>query len=128
MAAILPFLFVPAAMVLLRLPRLAIYLLAVISLTQSWCLAMVRDVERGLGVFDPLLHVFLGGFQLPALTTLSRMEGQFSEYFQHGASPLPFFALSAALLCAVWSPRLANRKTFVRSKKRYTSRLAGVKP
>jgi hypothetical protein len=29
---------------------------------------MYRDVERSLGLLDPIAHVFLGGFQLPALT------------------------------------------------------------
>ena len=58
-------------------------LIAVISVTESWCLAMYRDVERGFGVLDPILHVFLGGFQLPALTTLFRMGGQYGDFFQH---------------------------------------------
>ena len=103
-----PFLFVPAAVVLMRLPRFAIYLIAVVSVTQSWCMAMYRDVERGLGVLDPILHVFLGGFQLPALTTLSRMGGQYGEFFQHGVSPLPLFAIAAVVLYGVWSPRFTG--------------------
>jgi len=108
MAPMLPFLFVPAALMLMRLPRLAIYFVAVVSLTQAWCLAMVRDVERGLGLLDPILHVFLGGFQLPVLTTLSRLGAQFGGYFQHGVSPLPFFALVGAVLYGVWSPRFSR--------------------
>ena len=96
MAAMFPFLFVPAAVVLMRLPRLAIYFIAVFSVTESWCLAMHRDVERGLGVLDPILHVFFGGFKLPALTTLSRIGGgKYGEFFAHGVSPLPLFALAA---------------------------------
>jgi hypothetical protein len=106
LAPIFPFLFVPAAVVLLRLPPLAIYLIAVFSVFASWCLAMFRDVERGLGVLDPILHVLVGGFQLPALTTLSRMSAQFGEFLTHGTSPLPLFALTAAVLFAIWSRRL----------------------
>src|SRR5262245_24656860 len=108
MTPILPFLFVPAAVVLMRLSRVAVYLIAVFSFTESWCLAMVRDVERGFGILDPILHVFLGGFQLPALTTLSRMGGQYEQFFQHGVSPLPLFTLAAAILCGVWAPNLGH--------------------
>ncbi|MCG3160944.1 MAG: hypothetical protein JMDDDDMK_02020 [Acidobacteria bacterium] len=103
LAAIFPFVFIPATLALVRLPRLAIYFLAVICVTESWCLAMHRDVERGLGVFDPILHVFIGGFELPALTTLSRMGDQFGEFLSRGVSPLPLFALTAAILCGVWA-------------------------
>jgi hypothetical protein len=101
---ILPFLFIPAAVVLMRLPRIAIYVVAVLSLIESWCLAMYRDVERGFGVLEPILKIFSEGFKLPALTTLSRMSGgQYGEYLAHGISPLPLFALTAAVLCGVWA-------------------------
>jgi hypothetical protein len=46
--------------------------------------------------------VFTGGFQLPALTVLSRMGGQFGEYFANGASPLPLFALAGAIIYGIW--------------------------
>ncbi|MBI3665242.1 MAG: hypothetical protein HY236_03305 [Acidobacteria bacterium] len=105
MSAMFPFLFLPAAVVLERLPRLAVYSVAVISVAESWCLAMYRDVERGLGVLDPILHVFSGGFQLPFLTVLYRTGGQYGEYFSGGVSPLPLFALTAAILYGIWSPR-----------------------
>jgi len=103
LAPIFPFLFVPAALTLVRLPRLAIYFMAVFCVTESWCMAMYRDVERGLGVLDPVLHVFIGGFQLPALTTVSRMGAQFGEFIARGVSPLPLFALTAAILYCVWA-------------------------
>lgn len=115
MAPVFPFLFVPAAVVLACLPRLAVYFISVASVAQSWCMAMYRDVERGLGVLDPILHVFIGGFQLPALTTLSRMGGQYSEFVQHGVSPLPIFALTAVVLYAVWSPRFTGVWSSVQS-------------
>jgi hypothetical protein len=104
LAPTFPFLFVAAALVLMRLPRPAVYFIAVASVAASWCLAMYRDVERGLGVLDPILHVFFGGFQLPALTTLSRMSGgPYGSFFEHGVSPLPLFALTAAIVWALWS-------------------------
>ncbi len=108
MAPMFPFLFVPAAVVLIRLPRLVIFFIGAVSVTESWCLAMVRDVESGFGVLYPILRVFLGGFQLPALTTLSRMSGQYGEFFYPGVSPLPFFVLAAVILYGVWSPRVAG--------------------
>ena len=74
LSATLPFLFVPAAITLMRLPRRVIYFIAIAAIAQAWCLAMYRDVEIGrFGVFDPVLQVFLGGFRLPFLTTLSRV-------------------------------------------------------
>jgi len=103
LAPIFPLIFIPAAVALLRLPRIAIYFIAVVSVTESWCLAMHRDVERGLGVFDPVLHVFIGGFELPALTTISRMGAQIGEFASRGVSPLPLLALAAVILYGVWA-------------------------
>ncbi len=102
LAAIFPFLFVPAAVVLARLPRNAVYFIALPAIAMNWCMAMYRDVERGLGVLDPIAHVFLGGFQLPWLTVISRMEGQFGEFVEAGVSALPLFALTAAVLYGLW--------------------------
>ena len=103
LAPTFPLLFLPAALVVLRLPRRGIEFVALVSLVESWSLAMHRDVERGLGVLDPILHVFIGGFELPALTTLSRMGAQFGEYTARGDSPLPLLALAAAILCGLWA-------------------------
>lgn len=102
LAPIFPFIFIPAVLTLVRLPRLAVYFIVAFSVLESWCLAMYRDVERGLGVLDPILHVFIGGFQLPALTTVSRMGDQFGEFIARGVSPLPLFALAAAILYGIW--------------------------
>jgi hypothetical protein len=115
MAPVFPFLFVPAVAALLRLPRPWVYLIGVLSITEGWCLAMYRDVERGLGLLEPVLHVFFGGFTLPILTVLSRMGAQYGDYFERGVSPLPVFALAAALLYGLWSPRIwAVRKIAAR--------------
>jgi len=100
-----PLLFILSAIVFVRLPRVVAYFIAVIAITQSWCLAMHRDVERGLGVLDPVLNVFTSGFKLPVLTTLQNLGGQFGGISVQGVSPLPLFALTAAILYGLWSVR-----------------------
>ena len=104
-----PFLFVAVAVVLTRLPRPLAYFIGVASLAQSWCLAMYRDVERGWGMAEPILHVVTEGLQLPALSVLSRMEGQYGDYFVTGASPLLLFVLTAMILYGVWLPSPRKR-------------------
>ena len=103
LAPLLPYMFVLAAVVLTRLPRRLAYLISIAAVTQAWSMAMYRDVERGFGVFDPLLHVLIGGFQLPALTVLSRMGGQYGDYAALGVSPLAILAVVAALVSWIWS-------------------------
>ncbi len=105
LAPVFPFLFVPAALVLARLPRRFAYFVSILALVEAWSMAMYRDVERGLGVLDPILHVFVGGFQLPLLTVVRRMSGQYGDYAELGISPLPIFALLAAVLYGIWSQR-----------------------
>ncbi|MEJ7607143.1 MAG: hypothetical protein WKF37_12970 [Bryobacteraceae bacterium] len=73
------------------MPRNVIRVIAIASVAQSWSMAMYRDVERGLGVLDPLARTALGGFELPVLTVIGRMGGQFREYFPYGTSPLFLF-------------------------------------
>ena len=103
LAPTFPFLFVPAAVVLMRLPRPVVYFVSVAAVAQAWCLAMYRDVERGsLGVLEPVLQTFLGGFQLPVLTTLARVGGPLERYFPGGVSPLPLFVLTAAIVYGIW--------------------------
>jgi hypothetical protein len=103
LAPLLPFLFVPAALALHRLPRRVQYFIATVAVAQAWCMAMYRDVERGFGLLEPVLHVFTGGFQLPALTVVSRM-GQFAEYTRSGAvSPLPLLVLTTAAIYGIWA-------------------------
>ena len=102
MTAVFPFLFVPAALVLSKLPKAALYFLSVLAVAEAWCLAMHRDVERGFGLLDPILQVFIGGFRLPLLTVVSRLGGQFGEYTATGVSPLPIFILVSAVIYGIW--------------------------
>ncbi len=106
---IFPFLFIPAAFVLVRLPRPAVLFISVVSVAEAWCMAMYRDVERNFGVLDPILHVFYEGFQLPALTTLSRLGGPLGEYFIGSPSPLPLFVLAGGLLYVIWATNLKRQ-------------------
>lgn len=104
LAPIFPFLFIPAVVVLERLPRIAVYFVVLASLTLSWCLAMYRDVELGPGVLAPVLRTFTEGFQLPTLERLSLLGNTYGDYFAHGVSPLPLLVLTAAILVGLWMP------------------------
>lgn len=104
LAPLFPFVFVPAAIVLAKAPGWLKWSFVLVSVTQAWSMAMYRDVELGLGLLEPPMRILLGGFQLPLLTTLQRMGGQFGDYFRTGASPLPLFALAGVILFLVWRP------------------------
>lgn len=108
MTSMLPLLFLPAVVVLMRLPRAARFAMVMATATVSWSLAMHRDVERGLGVLGAVVHVFVGGFELPALTTIARMEGTFGEFVARGVSPLPLFVMAAVAIGGLWWPRGAR--------------------
>jgi hypothetical protein len=110
LAPAFPFLFLATAVTLRALPAGTRYFIAVAAVAQAWSMAMYRDVERGLGVMEPLLRVFTQGFQLPALTVASRLE-QFRELFAAGASPLPLFMLMAAVIYGIWQSGGANEST-----------------
>lgn len=106
LAPILPFLFVPAAIVLSRMRPLTAYAWALLALVASWPLAMYREVERPLGLLDPIVRTFSNGFALPILNTLSETTGQYGDFFAKGVSPLAAFVLTGAVLYGIWSPRL----------------------
>jgi hypothetical protein len=101
MTPIIPFLFVPAAIVLARMSRAWIATIAVVSVVINWCMAMTRETWHPLGALDPVISVMTGGFRLPALTTLSRME-MFRSMVPDGVSPLPVFALVGVILWLMW--------------------------
>jgi hypothetical protein len=94
---VVPFLFILAANVLLRLPKLFAVPFAIVATYWSWCLAMYRDVEQGSGILEAVKHITLEGFQLPWLTTLERM-----GIVGH-ASVIPLFLLCSILFWLIWS-------------------------
>ena len=92
-----PFLFLLVAGVLLRLPTGLAIFIGVVTAYWSWCLAMYRDVEQGLGVFETVKQITLNGFRLPWMTTLTKM-----GYLTEGASALPLLVLCSAIIWATW--------------------------
>jgi hypothetical protein len=85
-------------------------LIAVVSIVESWSLAMYRDVEKPLGLLDPILKTFLGGFQLPVFSTISRLQSQFGSFFTNGVSALPLMTLAAVLIFIIWTPLIWKAK------------------
>ena len=91
------FLFLIAAGVLLRVPAAVACLIGALSAYWSWCLAMYRDVEQGLGVFESPIHVTFEGFRLPWLKTLQGM-----GYVNSQATAVPLLVLFGAVVWALW--------------------------
>lgn len=104
MAPIFPFIFLPVAAVLVKLPLRLVYFIGLFSVVLSWPLAMHREVESGPGILEPVISIFTGGFKLPVLTVLSRMGDAYGAYFSGGVSALPLLVLLAATIFGVWYP------------------------
>jgi len=94
-----PFLFLAAAAVLVRLPRGVAFGVVALAVTVAWSMAMVRNQY---GVHQNLIRVFVEGFQLPWLTTLGKMASQYAPWLTGRPSALPVMALVAAVLWAIW--------------------------
>jgi hypothetical protein len=94
---VVPFMFLLAANVLLKMPRIVAVLLGLIGTYWSWCLAMYRDVEFGFGIFDAVKNITLEGFRLPWLLTLDRM-----AYVQN-STPIPLMLLCAVTIWLIWN-------------------------
>jgi hypothetical protein len=102
MVPVIPFLVLAAIPALLRLPRAVTYGLVLLSIMINWGLAMGRTLTQEGTIVESLARVYLGGFQLPALSTLSRMSAQYVP----GASGLSAgFVLIATgvVLYLVWT-------------------------
>ena len=103
-----PFLFLLTAAVLVRARAIIFYMVTLIAVAQSWCMSMVRPVgvENEESVIVAIKKVFLGGFQLPWLNTLSKMSGQyFSASENHNFSPVPLFLLWGIMIYGIWKIR-----------------------
>jgi len=109
LTCLLPFLFIPAALVLSRLKLPTAWAWALLGLTVAWPLAMYRKVQYPIGLLDPIMRTFSAGFTLPVLHTLSATGGQYGDFFANGVSPLPLFALTGAVIYGIWSPRFRRR-------------------
>ncbi|HXI20607.1 MAG TPA: hypothetical protein VNH46_05955, partial [Gemmatimonadales bacterium] len=102
LAAVLPFLFLPMAAVLVRLPRLLAYALASLSILIVWCMAMVRSQGT---VLDNIEHVFIAGLQLPWLTVVWKLSAQYAPWLTGPVSPIPFFLLLGLAITLLWTVR-----------------------
>jgi hypothetical protein len=98
-----PFVFLLAANVLVRMPAIIAAIVGVLGTYWMWCLVMYRDVEQGSGIFEAIKNITLGGFQLPWLKTLERM-----GYVQE-SSVLPLFLLAGAVIWIFWNVNRHSR-------------------
>ena len=94
---VVPFLFIFAANVLIKIPRILAIVVGLAGTYWSWCLAVYRDVEQGFGVFESVRHITLEGPQLPWLTTLERMG------FVNGISAVWVLLLCGVVIWGLWS-------------------------
>ena len=102
LAPVVPFLFLAAVPVLLWLPRLLLYGVAILSLVISWSIAMVRSQGT---VVENVQRVLVEGFQLPWLTVLTKLSAQYLPWFKGTVSVLPIFALCGVFLWLIWRMR-----------------------
>lgn len=95
-----PFLFLPAATVLVRLPRRARLLAVGLGILVCWTHAMVREPP-----VESLATVLLTGPRLPWLDVLGRMGGAYVPIFAREA-PDPTWLLAAVggALALLWAP------------------------
>ncbi|HEX7070337.1 MAG TPA: hypothetical protein VF190_06015, partial [Rhodothermales bacterium] len=100
---LVPFLFLIVSGVLLKMPRWAAVAVSAVGLYWSWCLSMIRDVELGLGIFDTVRDVTLGGPRLPWLTTLERM-----GYVSNSAIVWVVLAAMFAAVGLLWTLRVGR--------------------
>jgi hypothetical protein len=106
---IVPFIFLLAANVLIKMPKTVAVPIGVLATYWSWCLAMYRDVEQGSGIFEAVKHITLEGVRLPWLTTLERMGFVGSGY------ALPLLLAVGLVLCLLWTigPYQRNHQSVV---------------
>lgn len=107
---VIPFLLLVTLVPLRRLPGSITYLVASASIALSWVMAMARIQEQETSILAPVMRVMLEGFQLPALSTLSRMATQYAPGFEGTrVSALPALALMGVLVWLIWSVRWPGR-------------------
>jgi len=101
---VIPFLFLLVVAVLIRLPRVVVYGVATLAIIESWAMSMVRRVDvPGEGILSSVVNCFINGFQLPWLTTLSKMATQYTPAFEgQKISPVPVFILAGVVIWGIW--------------------------
>jgi hypothetical protein len=99
---IVPFMFVLAAVTLIRLPRWFAWPMVALAVIVSWSIAMVRNQY---GMHNNIIRVFVEGVQLPWLSTLGRMARQYAPWLEGRPSAVPAILLAAAVISAIWLVR-----------------------
>jgi hypothetical protein len=95
---LVPLLFVVFVPVILRARPLVRFLLIAPTVVISWCVSMARE-----DVPTSLMHIFLGGFELPFLTVLRKTAAGYAPFLQDtGVSPVPLFVLLGVTLWFLW--------------------------
>ncbi|MCP4358086.1 MAG: hypothetical protein GY796_08750 [Chloroflexi bacterium] len=92
-----PFLFLIAAGLFLRLPKMLAWLFAILTVYWSWALAMYRDVELGRGILEAPINITLDGPRLPWLQTLDLM-GILPDF----NVAIPILLLAGLGIAALW--------------------------
>jgi len=95
---VVPFLFLLVPGMLARMPGWIAVTLGAVTTYWSWCLAMYRDVEQGLGVLESIIHVTLEGPRLPWAKTLEGM-----GYLPSQLPVLALFLLAGVAIWMIWS-------------------------
>ena len=112
--AVAPLMYILAGAVLIRLPQVLTYPLVVFAVAESWSMAMFRSEPN---VIETMTRVFLEGFQLPWLGTLSRMATQYAPFLEgQKVSALPFMVLAGALIYGIWTIRSPRESLFDNNK------------
>lgn len=105
-----PFLVLGLLVVLLAVPRWLALGIGLGSFALSWGLAMGRLEEQHRSILPGLQSVYLGGFRLPALTTLGRMSHQYAPELGGKLSPLPAFLVTGLLIWLLWRVEFPGRR------------------
>jgi hypothetical protein len=93
-----PLFFIALVPVLMRARPLVRFLLVAPTVVISWSVAMARE-----DVPTSLMHVLLGGFELPFLTVLRKTAAGYAPFLQDsGVSALPILTLLAVTLWLLW--------------------------
>jgi hypothetical protein len=96
---IVPFLFLAAAVTLVRLPRLLAFPVVTVAILVSVAIAMVRNQY---GTHLNVIRLFVEGPQLPWLTTLGKMSTQYLPWLEGRPSAVLPLLLAGAAIAAIW--------------------------
>ncbi len=109
LAPLIPFLFILVSITLMRLPRWIVSAIVIVSVFQSWSMAMYRDVEQTSGVLNPVIRTMREGINFPVLETIDRFGGAYNDLMPVGISSLGIISAVLIFLFLLWSPLLLKK-------------------